>query len=321
MMRLGLRAFGWILFLVPITVFAQTKTELPKPLKVGFSIGIAGINLQKMQYAKASGISSVQISLNPLVDKKGDLKLSNDEISDLVYKVKKDLDSSGIIAYAFHMPFGQYMDISVIDDKAREKVQSIHKKLLRLCAPLKPKVVLFHPSWYLSLNQRQEHIDQMVKSAKELVKPVENIGAIMVLENMTGPKLYVVRKGVKYERPLLRTVEEMTAIMDKLPSDIYVAVDMNHILHPEKMVLALGQRLKFIHVSDGDGAHERHYFPCSVKGMNDWMAIIDALYKVGYSGPFMYECHYKGLRDFMPCYNFMYNKYVLEKYISPEYKK
>jgi len=310
-----------LLLVTPARLFGQSKEagEIPHPLPVGVSLGIKDITTEKMAYVKDVGISCVNISLNPLVDKAGNIDMSDDSIRSLVLEARKAVESSGITVSAFHMPFGQYMDPSLIDESARKKVVAIDEKLLQLCAPLKPAVVLFHPSWFLSLNQREQHISQFIKSAVALHKPVASMGATMVIENMTGPKLHVEWKGAEYERPLCRTVEETMDIMNRLPKDIYAAVDMNHILHPEKLVLALGGRLKFIHVSDGDGEHEYHYYPCSGKGMNDWTAIIGALYEAGYKGPFMFECHYKDLKDLAPCYNFLYNKYVLQTYIKPEY--
>ncbi|MBX6379376.1 MAG: sugar phosphate isomerase/epimerase [Thermoflavifilum aggregans] len=320
-MKLKITVFCFLL--LPLSSIGQHKKEgaIPAPLQVGVSVGIKSITPEKMAYVRSVGISCINISLNPLVDKQGNIDMSDRAVKKLVHEVKRSVKKVGITVSAFHMPFGRYMDLSLIDEAARQKVVAVNEKLLRLCAPLKPAIVLFHPSWYLSLGQRQEHINQLIKSAEALDEPVKKMGATMVIENMTGPKLYVERKGVKYERPLCSTVKEMMEIMSKLPSDIYAAVDMNHILHPEKLVLALGQRLKFIHVSDGDGEHEYHYFPCSGKGDNDWTAILRALYTAGYTGPFMYECHYKDLRDLAPCYNLLYNKFVLEKYIKPEYEK
>lgn len=300
------------LFLSSLQMSAQNK-HAPKPLKVGYSVSINSITPKNMSYAKSVGISCINVSLNPLVDKQGNINLSDSAIKELVNQVKKDAADAGIEISAFHMPFGEHVDLSLIDETARQKVVALHKKLLHLCAPLKPHIVLFHPSWYLSLNEREEHIHQMVKSTIELNKAVKDIGAMTVIENMTGPELYVESKGVKYERPLCRTVEETMQIMSKLPADVYAAVDMNHILHPEKLILALGNRLKFVHIADGDGAHELHYLPCSGKGMNDWTAILAALYQAGYQGPFMYECHYKDVKELTECYEQLYKQFITEK--------
>ncbi len=70
----------------------------------------------------------------------------------------------------------------------------------------------------------------------------------------------------KRERPLMRTVEEAVELMNRLPEDIYSAIDMNHIKYPEKLILAMGKRLKSVHIADGTGKQENHFFPCSGQG-------------------------------------------------------
>src|SRR6185437_4476987 len=224
-------------------------------LKVGASIGIKQMTPELMKYAKSVGISCLNVSLNQFFDKEGHFNLKDEEITEIAKNAKKAADDAGLEISAFHMPFGEHIDLSAIDGAEHERVVALHKKVFELCRILNPKVVLFHPSWYLSLNRREEYISQMIKSAVELNKTIKAAGAIMVIENMTGPQLHVTRGGVEYERPLCRSVEETMEIMKRLPSDIYAAVDMNHILHPEKLILALGSRLKFLHVSDGDGEH------------------------------------------------------------------
>lgn len=310
-----------VLLFTPDALFGQERT-VPAPLEVGYSTSISKVTLAKMQYAKSVGISCIQIGVGHWVDrKKCTFVLSDNEITKEVARVKKITDAVGIKVWAIHMPFGRGIDLSLLDEAKRKKVIALQKKVLTFCRVFQPKIILFHPSWYLSLDARKEHVNQLVKSVMELKDAVRNIGATMVIENMTGPKLYVKSGGVRYERPLCRTVEETMKIMNRLPEGIYAAVDMNHILHPEKLILALGDRLKFVHIADGDGAHERHYFPCSGKGMNDWTAILDALYKANYTGPFMYECHYKDVKDLTVCYALMYNRYIMKKYVRSGYSK
>lgn len=305
---------------VPALGRSFVPDSLPRPLAVGYTISVSKITPESMRNAKSAGISCLQVGVNEWFDAKGDFKWDAGKMIAEAASAKKAAAAAGIKIAAIHMAYGQWVDLSLTDETVRKKVVAAHKKVLQFCRVLQPEVVLFHPSWYLDLGHREAHILQLIKSVRELEKPVKDIDAICVIENMTGPELYVEQKGVKHERPLCRTVEEMTSILNRLPPDIYGAVDMNHILHPEQLILALGHRLKFVHVADGDGAHELHYYPCSGKGMNNWTAIIDALYTVGYTGPFMYECHYKELRDLAVCYQFLYQQYVLDKYIRPEYQ-
>lgn len=318
--RLKTLAFSiFFLLLLPIALQAQDDS-LPAPLKIGMSIDVSAINSKNMAYAKSAGIDCLQIGCQSWFDNNGHFRFNDEKMENEVKRIKEITDSTGIQVWAIHMPYGKNIDLSLLNEAKRMQVVRLHKEVLTLFRILKPKIILFHPSWFLSLNAREQHIKQLIKSVSELKGDVSDMGATMVIENMTGPELYVISHGIRYERPLCRTVDETIKIMDKLPPDVYAAVDMNHILHPEKLVSALGSRLRFIHVSDGDGAHEYHYYPCSGKGDNDWMVILNALYKAGYSGPFMFECHYKDIGDLAPCYNFLYYKYVLSKYIQPKYK-
>jgi sugar phosphate isomerase/epimerase len=52
-------------------------------------------------------------------------------------------------------------------------------------------------------------------------------------------------------------------------------------------VEAIGSRIITLHVSDYDFIDERHLLPG--EGKNDWAAIVDALERADYAGPWMYE--------------------------------
>jgi hexosaminidase len=150
----------------------------------------------------------------------------------------------------------------------------------------------------------------MIKSAVELNEAVRDMGASMVIENMLGFEL---KADANRERALCRTVEETLEIMNRLPANIYSAVDLNHIAEPEKLIRALGSRVKSLHVADGEGKYERHYFPCSGKGSNNWTEILSALHETAYNGPFMYESSPEDIKDYKECYETLYDKFISEK--------
>lgn len=279
----------------------------PQPLQLGFSIGISKITPEILKKSKANGIDYIETSLNAYVDSTRALKIPDEEIIRNVKAAKKMAADAGIQIWSIHMPFGPRIDLSLRDDAEREKVLELHKKIIGFCAILQPKIILFHPSFFLGLNEREIRISQMVKSAIELNKDVKAIGATMVVENMFGPELL---RDANRERPLFRTVEESVKIMDLLPKDIYAAIDLNHIKYPSSLIYAMGPRLKTIHVADGSDKAENHFFPCSGEGHNDWVAILIALNAVGYKGPFMYESKYKDVADFKPCYESLYKNFL-----------
>lgn len=255
--------------------------------------------------AKQAGIDAIEISASTLLmNKKYN---SSDDVWKRCRELKSVLDSVKIDVWSFHMPFGEKIDISQTNDSIRKLTVSLHKDLLKFCKIFNPKVILFHPSWYLGINERNERISQLVLSVNELYPSVKEIGAIMVLENMLG---YELQFNEKYERPLCRSVDETMYIFSLLPNDVYAAVDMNHIDKPELLVSALGKRVKSVHICDGDGKNEVHSLP-RANGDNDWRAILRALYKdSNYEGVFMYEVKGVPYESLKNTYVELYNDYI-----------
>ncbi|WP_316814030.1 TIM barrel protein [Pedobacter heparinus] len=277
----------------------------PKRLKIGYSIGINAITAEKMTAAKSAGVDYIEVSMGALLNKDRTFKLTEQETLEKVKQARKIAVAAGITIWSVHMPFSKDIDLSLTDEKERRIVLALHQKVLKYCEILQPHIVLFHPSFFLGLNEREARIKQLVKSVESLNGSVKKIGATMVVENMLGFDLLA---GAARERPLCRSVEETTQIMKRLPKDVYAAIDMNHIKNPEKLILAMGKRLRTVHIADGTGKQENHYFPCSGQGQNNWVAILAALNEVGYTGPFLYESAYKDVKDMLPCYESLYQQ-------------
>lgn len=300
-----------ILFLFSAIISLDSKSiqlvEPPNKFEIGYSVPIKKVKYDKMKHANTVGIKSIEMSgFSGLIDNY-DFSIPKAEIEKLIEKAKIATKEAGINVRSIHMPFSKYMDISSLDENDRQKVITTHKELLKMLEPLNPEIILFHPSWLLEPpNKRQERIEQLIKSVNELNETVKSMGAILVIENMLGPELMVGKR----ERPLLRTVEETVDIFDKLPKDVYSCVDMNHIKNPEILIRALGSRIKALHVADGTGEAENHWFPCSNQGDNNWLEIFTALHEIGYSGAFTYECAYDDEKDLVDCFNVLHKHYI-----------
>ena len=299
--------------LVTIFLFSSCKyekQELPQKLRVGTTIsvfgGLDGLTYENLKKAKESGIDCIEISLTGYVN--GDNPILDAELKEIFRQVKKDADAAEIEIWSIHMPYGADCDPSHVDEEIRLKSLEFYKRNLDVVSVLKPKVILFHPSWRLGLNERPERIAQFTRSAVELNNAVKEIEAIMVVENLLG---YELLRNSETERPLGRTVEEMIEIMSVVPSDVYAAIDMNHIKNPERLIGALGSRIKSVHICDGNGEKECHYLPG--RGDNNWDLILLALDKAGYTGPFLYEIkgnQVESFEDLKTCYDSLYNSYT-----------
>ncbi len=300
---------GWVLWALLLAFPAFAEGDAPR-LKVGSSSGlfgpIANWNYDTFVAAKAAGIEAIEISASKLFQ---DKELVDDaQIEARCRQLKRDLKRAGIEIWSVHMPYGKEIDLSQTDEGIRQQSVALNRRILRFCKILSPRIILFHPSWYLRHGERDARIAQLVRSVGELLPDVKRIGAELVLENMLG---YELVKDATYERPLCRTVEEMQHILSLLPAEVYAAVDTNHIDNPELLIGALGRRVKTIHVSDGDGRNECHELPWQGRGDNDWVAVLRALYEEAhYRGVFMYEVKKAEYSQLKICYDRMYEQYL-----------
>jgi hexosaminidase len=299
----------FILFTVIQVFYGKQRPEIHQKLRIGTTIGVfgglKGLTYENLEKAKKAGVDYVEITLTGYVN--GDNPIPDLELKEIFKMVKKDADAAGIQIWSIHMPYGPDCDPSHTDEEIRLKTINFYLNNLNVVSELKPNVILFHPSWRLGLNERQERIAQFAKSAVVLNNAVKKIGAIMVVENLLGFELL---RNEKTERPLGRTVEEMIEIMSVVPADVYAAIDMNHIKQPERLINALGNRIRSVHICDGNGEKECHYLPG--KGDNNWNLILHALDKAAYEGPFMYEIRGNEIKTFeelKSCYDSLYNDY------------
>lgn len=286
----------------------QTEQTQAAPLAIGYGLGIGKFDVETLSYAKSVGVDYLEASgMSTYVDGDLNFKMSDDEIREHLKAAKAAADEAGIEIWSIHMPFGKNIDLSILEEDARKKVVGTQAKLVEFLEILEPEVILFHPSYYLGLGEREERKEQLIKSAEKLNEKVKSIGAIMVIENMLGPELLV---DENRERPLMRSVEETVEIFDRLSDDIYSVVDMNHIKNPENLIRAMGSRLKSVHIADGTGEAENHFFPCTGEGLNDWNEILAALEEVGYDGPFMYESRPEDEKHYLECYQRLHENYL-----------
>lgn len=291
------------------SVVRAASPQMPRRLEVGTSIPFQKITPESMRHAKSVGIDCIEVGMSGIkvgMSADGYFIQDKDEAMRQMQQVKKAADDAGVKIWSVHMLAGSQFEISKADEQERRKVVDLQKQVIvSLISILHPKIVLFHPSFFIPKDEKQLRMQQLLKSSRELDEAVKSIGATMVLENMNDAS----NKHIV----LMQTTEDIVDAFNVLPADIYSAIDLNHINHPEHAIRALGKRVKTLHVSDGTGIREEHWFPCSGKGVNNWVAILSALNDTGYSGPFMFEVkasEYSDFSDLTSCYDKMYSDYV-----------
>lgn len=295
----------------PDPLTAAFGDSLPPRLELGTTIaplgGLDGLNYIKFRNLRNSGLRHIEISLTGLVN--GDNPLPLPVLRRRFARVKADADSAGINIWSIHMPYGPDCDPAALDEKVRRESEKKYRSYIRAVGVLEPEYILFHPSApRMSPGDRKGHMRQAVKTISALEKDAKSIGASIVVENLRGPH---VNRPDGTERGLGRTVEEMTELMDAMPETVYAAVDLNHIEHPERLLRALGKRVRSLHVCDSDQTRDCHFLPG--RGTNDWPEILAALYEIGYTGPWLYEIkasEIEELAEMTSAYNWAYRSYL-----------
>src|SRR5690606_7319602 len=210
------------LFLLPSFSYSQASA---KPHRIGYSLDFRKITLERMQYAKSLGIDYIEFAgTGALLNKDLTLKGTAQSWKQKVDSIKMILDATGMKVWSIHMPFSQQLDLSLLEEDARQLVVQAQLQVADIFQQAKPQIILFHPSYYLGLNEREGRKTQLIKSVGELYEGLRKYGAQMVVENMLGPQLTVGQR----ERPLLRTVEECQEVFPHFPKEVGLAVDMCH---------------------------------------------------------------------------------------------
>lgn len=228
---------------------------------------------EDIQTIKKLGFYSVDLSL----DNVGGYKHSMEKCSLALADALKAIVDSGLHLNAVHMPFGPFNNITSYDDGVRAFAVSEFIDMFGLCDSYNPDFYVFHSMASSKLEGVREKRKAVLQST--FAQFVQATKATVCLENMTN-------QGVP------NTSAEAIEIVDRVKGG-KICFDTNHCLQekPEDFILALGQRIATLHVSDYDFIKERHLMP--LQGKIDWMKVIGALEKVGYQGVFNYEVSMK----------------------------
>lgn len=224
--------------------------------------------LQSLKEVKRQGFDGVEISLGKVGGYKMNMERCILEVED---GLKAVLDE-GLILNSIHLPFQRFIYISSCDEGVREFAIREMCQLIEKCDAYHPNHYVFHSK----VGKKEEGLLELRKPAlvRSFNEMVRTANGNVCMENMVGS--------------FPTTTEEMLEILQQVEGG-KCCVDMNHFLQekPEDAILALGNHIATIHVSDHDGVYEKHWLP--KQGVNDWMKIIGALEKIGYQGMFTYE--------------------------------
>ena len=249
-------------------------------LKLGTSVSLFSQTdykkefFQEIKDVKKLGFYSVDLSL----DNVGGYKHSMEKCSLALVDALKSILDSGLKLNGVHLPFGPFNNITSYDDGVRAFAVSEFIDIIGVCDAYSPDFYIFHSMAGSTIEGVREKRKPIVKKTfSELVSATK---ATVCMENMTN-------LGVP------NTSSETIEIVDGVKGG-KICFDTNHCLQekPQDAILALGQRIATLHVSDYDFIKERHLMPLQVK--IDWMQVIGALKQVNYNGVFNYEVSTSG---------------------------
>lgn len=188
----------------------------------------------------------------------------------------KVIQDHGLLLWSVHLPFGRLFDIATPDEATRDRTIRLHTELLARAGEWGATVAVIHASTEpIPDAERQEYLARSKEGLAGLAEVARANEVRLAVECL--PRTCLANTSLELEW-LLDGVEHA-----------WVCYDANHLLQEiaEEFITRLGDRIITVHMSDYDGVDERHWLPG--EGINHWPAIVAALARAGYGGPFLYE--------------------------------
>lgn len=259
----------------------------------------------------------------PLVDEafeeyvKADIKSieitgGNEMLEDIDWKaVELRARKYGVELWSLHLPFLPFtiLDPASVNEEKRKYTVQYLSELIKKAGSIGIKTFVIHPSAEpLQEDEREEGLKCSAESLVKLADVAEDFGGCIAAENLPrtclGRDSYDILKLMSYD--------------DRLRT----CFDTNHLFKEEisEYIQKIGNRLITTHISDFDYKNERHWLPG--EGKVDWIQLINALRKVDYNGPWLYELDYKApetiARRELSAKDFKYNYDLLMENILPD---
>jgi len=239
-------------------------------LEIARSFSYQKIDDETMKLCSDVGIKQIEFGVCGI-----SVDFDDAEIAELIDRCVEIIHRHNIKILSVHLPFGPTWELCTCDDAIREHAMNSYIRLIKICSRIKPERFVLHPGYpRVPVEERERRIENFRKNVAIL--SAEAMPAKIAVENMP-------------QDCLGNTADELIRLVDGI-DNVCVCCDMNHWFHEKTYdaVRKLGKRIETIHVSDYDEEVEKHWLPG--QGTNDWNKILGELDKIGYRGPFMYEC-------------------------------
>jgi len=187
--------------------------------------------------------------------------------------------AAGLSVYSGHAPFGGTFDISSPQESDRREAVKVVLSALDALAFMGGEILVVHAGPGVPEPEaRPARIENARESLARISEACDKRGVRLAVEILP-------RDGLGND------VAEMHSLLEGLdPARAGVCLDTNHVNLKSSIsssIEALDGTLLSLHVSDNDGAIERHW--CPYKGVIDWAEFAASIRASSYSGPITYE--------------------------------
>ena len=183
----------------------------------------------------------------------------------------------------FSFPQGHLLlTVDIVEDGACDEM----KRWLDIFVPLGVKAAVIHTNSRTG-KSFEELLEKRAQVLRELARYVDGTQLCICLENLKPADS-------------TRTAAECNALIDAAGGGghLGICLDTDHLNllkrmygideSPRQFIIAAGERLKALHISDNDGRAGAHLMPYG-KGTVDWDEVMKALSDIGYKGLFNFE--------------------------------
>ena len=177
------------------------------------------------------------------------------------------------------------------------KMYRITVNSIRLCARMGGRYIVVHPVTLAYQCSKQEEYEFNVEMYKKLIPVAKEEGVVICLENMFFEKNQHLMEGVCSDfREAADMIDELNRAAREELFGFCFDVGHANILGKNlyQAVVALGSRLKILHIHDNDGVSDLHTMPYTfMRGWSglgtDWDGFLKGLREIGYKGVLNFE--------------------------------
>ncbi|MBO9604850.1 MAG: sugar phosphate isomerase/epimerase [Paenibacillaceae bacterium] len=216
-----------------------------------------------------AGIRRLELTWHPL-------ELEEPAVMVRCDRIVAEAEQLGMKLWSVHIPYGEAWDPSRGDEAHTAQLLARASGIFAHARRWGAEVAVFHPSWEpIAAEERGSRLQTARDTLARMAEAAAGWGIVLAVECLPRTCLG-------------NTAAEIEYLLSGHPA-LRVCCDVNHLLQeaPEQFIRRIGSRIATVHLSDNDGADERHWMPG--EGVIRWPEVMRALAAADYRGPLLHE--------------------------------